>query len=1273
MLIGKGGETVRQLSKDSGARIEISKSSKDDGPNGERTVYLSGPNECVDRAKRMIDETLSKAGMNNPNAYVMKVPHELVGMLIGKGGETIKDLKKESGARIDISKEPSTENSTDRLVHISGPPECVDYAKQMVEEMLNRARERQDRGTVNESSPMQTTIKVPQELIGMLIGKGGETIKGISKDSGARIEIAKDEAAEREDSRTVHLCGSSDSLSRAKHMIEDTLSRARERQGADDRVNSLSLNGNKILHVAQELVGMLIGRGGETIKAISRDTGARIEISKDDRENSDRSVSLSGSRESVDRATEAINDVLNRARERLDGRSDRRDSLPALGDYDQDDSSLVLYDRRRMSPVKESYLHEKVYVDEVDMPWRPSFWPEHEDGLLTDLEIFIKGLPLTCAERDLWEHLYRLGASDVKEILLLRHQKQSKGMAYVVFNRHDHAVVAKQKLNNTPACSIPCGGQAPTDEGTILVRFSESERCINGRMNAYRTDMVGLLLGLKGKCMQEVKEQSGLRKVLLTGRSMKSYGQVDEDPRMHLVVYYEPDEVENVAKAVEIWGEQLGKIHKEIVEKAGCAGCGKGLGKGKETWMGWPPMMDFPRLDGPPPRPPPLMEHALVEAPVLVQRRRFAPKGEEGALVVEGPKILEATSLRGRELRWQPWPDVTQFNEEWKALPLRWGVHGALFVLLRHRNSGETRVCAAQVTIPMERWAVLYTSTSQSKTAKYKSFTYNEHLFLISKDPDLGKLKVFHVPDPSSAWDVAFEHALPEEFDPDAEGFQLSRSAKLSVIYAADRCAHVLVVEPSLEADKATRLFKIADPGKPWERCEHAPVLSKGARLLPIYTKAKGCGAPDFDVQLAAVDQSANVVSILHMPSDAAKPWVEVSKLPMAGDTRLSCVYVPGKPEPLLMAGSPTERTQKLCHLNILEWNTARQDETLPTPKVPVIEEKFSRQMSSLWPEDRGGVDAQMTVVTPIDCTADLPVSRHIWVTAPAVAVGDALGPPREPPDFRAPFDRPPYEGWGPFCGHPPFGPRGPTPFDMRPPPFMRPPFDEMRPPLDAAGKGVGCRPPFFDGHPAGPFEGRPPFDGTFMDHRFPQMDRPERPPFDCQPGGQPGRPPYDAPPGQWYNGPRPPFDASRGICADPNTDTGESGNRPTSSGAPGKPTMSGAPDSGAQEGGERRRRRHHHHHHDGDKESSRKSRGEHGTEGDKDGSKKRSSKSPEGASRRHRRHHHRSKERSKEREKRPRSRSGDANRKERKRRHRSTDKADKEERTVEAPPKVAE
>ena len=37
----------------------------------------------------------------------------------------------------------------------------------------------------------------------MLIGKAGDTIRGISRDSQCRIEIAKDEAAEKEEKRTV--------------------------------------------------------------------------------------------------------------------------------------------------------------------------------------------------------------------------------------------------------------------------------------------------------------------------------------------------------------------------------------------------------------------------------------------------------------------------------------------------------------------------------------------------------------------------------------------------------------------------------------------------------------------------------------------------------------------------------------------------------------------------------------------------------------------------------------------------------------------------------------------------------------------------------------------------------------------------------------------------------------------------------------------------------------------------------------------------------------
>ncbi|CAK0788516.1 unnamed protein product, partial [Prorocentrum cordatum] len=618
-VIGRGGEVVKELQKNSGARIDISKTG--DSPGGKRSVFISGAQACVDKAKQLIEDILKQAreisgSGTSSNACVMKVSQELVGILIGKNGETIKDLKKESGARIDISKDACAEDPDARVIHITGPPECIEFAKKMVEEMIGKEAKKlglpaltagadADKGKADGDGdktesrpavPQQSSITIMNDLVGMLIGKGGDTINSISKDCGVRIEISKDDTPDKPDKRTVYLSGMPDNIERAKRMIKDTLSRSRENMGSRGRPASWSRSrsrsdprrarsrsgdrdrsrgrndspGRKVLRVGQEFVGMLIGKGGETIKNISRDSGARIEVSKDDKD-TDRSVTLSGSEESIKKASDMIDEVIGRARERHESRADKHAGRRARS-RSRDDAPA-----ERRSPVRDGLVSEKVYIDEVDMPFRPNFLPEHEDGLPGDCEVFVRNLPKACAERDLWEHLYRLGATDVKEILLLRRQKVSKGMAYVVFNRHDHAMLAKHKLHGAPAASVPCGGQLMADErGVMLARFSESERCINGRQCVYGTDMVGLLLGTRGKCMEEVKDASGLRKVQLTGRSMRSYGQVDDDPRLHMVVWYERSEQERVAKAVEVWAEQLSLLHKEIVEKAGK---GKGMGK----------------------------------------------------------------------------------------------------------------------------------------------------------------------------------------------------------------------------------------------------------------------------------------------------------------------------------------------------------------------------------------------------------------------------------------------------------------------------------------------------------------------------------------------------------------------------------------------------------------------------------------------------------------------------------------------------------------------
>ena len=63
------------------------------------------------------------------------VPSSKVGLVIGKGGETIKSINQASGAHTEIDKS-APPDAVEKNFIIRGPPECVDRAKQMVMEKI---------------------------------------------------------------------------------------------------------------------------------------------------------------------------------------------------------------------------------------------------------------------------------------------------------------------------------------------------------------------------------------------------------------------------------------------------------------------------------------------------------------------------------------------------------------------------------------------------------------------------------------------------------------------------------------------------------------------------------------------------------------------------------------------------------------------------------------------------------------------------------------------------------------------------------------------------------------------------------------------------------------------------------------------------------------------------------------------------------------------------------------------------------------------------------
>merc|ERR1712093_213344 len=105
-LKGRGGSTLQKLEKDTGARIEVPK----DGET--RLVKIRAPTaaEAV-AAVVAIRKIITVLEHTIPD-----ITSEEAGILIGKKGETIKEIQKYSGARVTISSDGPV-----RTAHISAP------------------------------------------------------------------------------------------------------------------------------------------------------------------------------------------------------------------------------------------------------------------------------------------------------------------------------------------------------------------------------------------------------------------------------------------------------------------------------------------------------------------------------------------------------------------------------------------------------------------------------------------------------------------------------------------------------------------------------------------------------------------------------------------------------------------------------------------------------------------------------------------------------------------------------------------------------------------------------------------------------------------------------------------------------------------------------------------------------------------------------------------------------------------------------------------------
>lgn len=208
LIIGRQGENLRRVEAETATRVQFMTGPEASGPL--RQCKITGTRQAREDAKteiyRIIDEngnsTSTRAANANPSlgggakgagahqpalragedATQIMVPNRTVGLIIGRGGETIRDLQERSQCHVNIVGEEKSVNGL-RPVNLIGTSQAAAMAKELIMEIVESdtkslANSGKDisRGPgaddISGGGKTSDTIIVPSEAVGMIIGKG---------------------------------------------------------------------------------------------------------------------------------------------------------------------------------------------------------------------------------------------------------------------------------------------------------------------------------------------------------------------------------------------------------------------------------------------------------------------------------------------------------------------------------------------------------------------------------------------------------------------------------------------------------------------------------------------------------------------------------------------------------------------------------------------------------------------------------------------------------------------------------------------------------------------------------------------------------------------------------------------------------------------------------------------------------------------------------------------------------------------------------------------
>uniref|UniRef100_A0A4W4F774 K Homology domain-containing protein n=1 Tax=Electrophorus electricus TaxID=8005 RepID=A0A4W4F774_ELEEL len=280
-------------------------------------------------------------------------------------GESVKKMREESGARINISEG----NCPERIITLAGPTTAIFKAFSMIIDKLEEdISSSMTNSTATSKPPVTLRIVVPASQCGSLIGKGGCKIKEIRESTGAQVQVAGDMLPNSTE-RAITIAGTPQSIIECVKQIcvvmlesppkgvtipyrpkpsgspvifaggqfvwlvgtiallryfcsvsslqltklhqlamqQSPFQLTPSNQGFTAGLDASTQTASHEMTIPNDLIGCIIGRQGAKINEIRQMSGAQIKIANPVEGSSDRQVTITGSAASISLAEYLIN------------------------------------------------------------------------------------------------------------------------------------------------------------------------------------------------------------------------------------------------------------------------------------------------------------------------------------------------------------------------------------------------------------------------------------------------------------------------------------------------------------------------------------------------------------------------------------------------------------------------------------------------------------------------------------------------------------------------------------------------------------------------------------------------------------------------------------------------------------------------------------------------------------------------------------------------------------------------------------------------------